>query len=147
MILLCRCSPLKNGVNYIGVKDPLLPVSFLPTVLVNYIGVTENSFKDRLYKHRNSFKHENKINSTELSKHIWVLKKQGITNPVIKWSIIDYAKPYINGSKRCNLCLTEKYHIINSPLKLLNKRSELVSKCRHENKYYFNNYKIPPDIS
>ena len=65
----------------------------------NYIGVTENSFKDRLYKHRNSFKYENKINSTELSKHIWDLKKKGITNPVIKWSIIDYAKPYVNGSK------------------------------------------------
>ena len=111
----------------------------------NYIGVTENSFKDRFYKHRNSFKYENKINSTELSKHVWELAKQGIDNPVIKWSIIDYAKPYINGSKKCNLCLTEKFHIINSPLKLLNKRSELVSKCRHENKYYFNNYKIPPD--
>ena len=110
---------------------------------VNYIGVTENSFKDRLYKHRNSFKYESKVNSTELSKHVWDLKKQGIDNPVIKWSVIDNAKSYVNGSKRCNLCVTEKFHIINSPLKLLNKRSELVSKCRHENKYFLINYKIP----
>ena len=113
----------------------------------DYIGVTENSFKDRLYKHRNSFKYESKANSTELSKHVWDLKKQGVTNPIIKWAIIDHATPYINGSKKCNLCLTEKFHIIMSSLNLLNKRSELVSKCRHENKYYLCNYKIPPDIS
>ena len=99
------------------------------------IGLTENSIKDRIYKHRNSFKYQNKTNSTELSKYIWDLKKQGITDPSINWSIIDHAKPFINGSKRCHLCLTEKYHIITYPLELLNKRSELVSKCRHENKF------------
>ena len=33
---------------------------------VNYNGVTENTFKDRFYKHRNSFKDESKVNSTEL---------------------------------------------------------------------------------
>jgi hypothetical protein len=114
----------------------------------NYIGVTENTFKDRNYKHRNSFKYENKINSTELSKHVWELKRKGIANPVINWSIIDHANSYVNGSKKCNLCLTEKYHIIMSPLNLLNKRSELVSKCRHENKHYLSNYKaVPPDLS
>ena len=113
----------------------------------NYLGVTENSIKDRIYKHRNSFKYESKANSTELSKYVWDLKKKGIANPIVKWSIIDHARPYINGSKKCNLCLTEKYHIITSPLNLLNKRSELVSKCRHENKYYLINYKeVPPDI-
>ena len=112
----------------------------------NYIGLTEHTIKDRIYKHRNSFKYESKVNSTELSKHVWDLKKNGITDPAIKWSIIDHAKPYINGSKRCHLCLTEKFHIITSPLNLLNKRSELVSKCRHENKYHLSNYKaFPPD--
>ena len=36
----------------------------------------------------------------------------------------------------CSLCLKEKYFIISYPHKdiLLNKRSELISKCRHENK-------------
>ena len=112
----------------------------------NYIGLTENSIKDRIYKHRNSFKYESKANSTELSKYIWDLKKKGINDPSTHWSIIDHARPYVNGSKRCHLCLTEKFHIITSPLKLLNKRSELVSKCRHENKFYLVNYKaIPPD--
>ena len=36
---------------------------------VNYSGITENTFKDRFYKHCNSFKYENKAISTELSNH------------------------------------------------------------------------------
>ena len=39
---------------------------------VNYNGFTENKFKDRFYKYRNSFKYESKANSTELSKHIYL---------------------------------------------------------------------------
>ena len=114
---------------------------------VNYIGLTENTFKDRLYKHRNSFKYESKANSTELSKHVWQLKNNGNTNPILNWSIVDHSSAYRNGSKMCNLCLTEKYHVINSPLNLINKRSELISKCRHENKFYLTNYKaVPPDF-
>ena len=113
---------------------------------VNYNGLTENTFKDRFYKHRNSFKYESKANSTELSKHFWEMKRKGIKKPIMHWSVIDHAKPYQNGSKRCNLCLTEKYHILTSPVNLINKRSELVSKCRHENKFHLVNYKaIPPD--
>ena len=43
------------------------------------------------------------------------------------------------------LCLIEKYHIIFSTNNLLNKRNELVTKCRYENKLYLPNYKdIPP---
>ena len=48
------------------------------------------------------------------------------------------------GNKTCNICLTEKYHIIMSPLTLLNKRSELISKCHHSNKYYRINFKAVP---
>ena len=113
---------------------------------VNYNVLTENTFKDRFYKHRNSFKYESKANSTELSKHFWEMKRKDIEKPIIHWSVIDHAKPYQNGSKRCNLCLTEKYHILTSPFNLINKSFELVSKCGHENKFYLVNYKaIPPD--
>ena len=35
------------------------------------------------------------------------------------------------GQKGCNLCLTEKYLILKSQVNLINKRSKLVSKCRH----------------
>ena len=41
-----------------------------------------------------------------------------------------------------SLCLTENFLVckIKDKEKLLNKRNELISKCRHENKYYLLNY-------
>ena len=92
---------------------------------------------------------ESKNNSSELPKHFWELRKKGIPTDNLKfmWSILDCATAHINGSDRCNLCSTEKFHIITSQTTLLNKKSELILKCRHENKYYLSNYKdIPPDI-
>ena len=63
--------------------------------------------------------------------------------PSLKWSIVKSIPGYSNISKRCLLCLHEKYEIINYPNQeeLLNKRSELISKCRHSNKYLLSNYK------
>ena len=113
---------------------------------VNYNCLTENTFKDRFYKYRNSFKYESKANSTELSKHFWEIKRKGIEKPIMLWAVIDHTKPYQNGSKRCNLCLTEKYHILTSLVNLINKMSEPLSNFRHENNFYLVNYKaIPPD--
>ena len=112
----------------------------------NYIGLTEHSFKDRLYKHRNSFRYRSKINATELSKHVWNLREKNIANAEINWSILEKAPPFRNGSKRCELCTTEKYHIIFQEFKLLNKRDELLNKCRHINKFLLCNFKeTPPD--
>ena len=74
------------------------------------------------------------------------MKGKGIEKLIMHWSVIDHAKPHQNRSKRCNLCLTEKYHILTSLIILINKRSELVSKCRHEDKFHLVNYKaIPSD--
>ena len=52
-----------------------------------------------------------------------------------------YAPAYSNQSKRCHLCLTENLYLIRAKkASLLNKRSELISKCRHENKFYLANF-------
>ena len=113
-----------------------------------YIGVTENDWKDRSYKHRNSFSDPQKRSCTQLSKHIWELKDKGVDmrNIHLHWDILDHANPCTAGTRRCNLCLTEKYHIITSTENLLNKRSELISKCRHGNKHQLANFKeVPPD--
>ena len=63
--------------------------------------------------------------------------------PNLKWYVIKIAAGYSNISKRCMLCLHEKYEILNYPdqYELLNKRSELVSKCRNINKFLLSNYK------
>ena len=111
----------------------------------HYIGLTGGKFKVRWAAHNYSFRHQKAEKSTELSKYVWELKNSGI-EPSLTWDIIDRATAYKNGSKCCNLCLTEKYHIITSKLPLLNKRCELISKCRHLNKFLSCNYKsIPPD--
>ena len=76
-----------------------------------------------------------------LTKRIWELKDKK-KNFNTGWSIITTAAPYNDSSKKCNLCLTEKLCILKADkATLLNKRSELISKCRHENKYYIMNYK------
>ena len=111
---------------------------------VNYNSLIENIFKDRFYKHSNSFKNESKANSTDLSKHFWERKRKGIKKLIMNWSVINHAKPYQNGSKRCNLCLTEKYHILTSPVNLISKRFRLVLKCPHENTFHLVTYKAIP---
>ena len=105
----------------------------------NYIGLTEGTFKQRFSQHKATFKHRKYTNSTELSKYIWKLRDNN-QDFNIKWTIINRARSYNNISKRCDLCLTEKLMIITAnPDRILNKRSELISKCRHENKFYLRN--------
>ena len=50
---------------------------------------------------------------------------------------------YTNISKQCNLCLNEKVLVLTceNQDELLNKPSELMCKCRHENKFLLSNYK------
>ena len=96
-----------------------------------YTGLTKNTFKKRFYKHRDSFKVKDPENSTTLSTHIWKLKESNKQFHV-KWSIIGKAQSFNPVTKRCNLCLKEKYNIIFQPEGAsLNQRSEFFSTCRH----------------
>ena len=107
----------------------------------HYIGLTERTFKDSFYKHSLSFHNHSYSNNTELSKYFWNQREKDVDFS-ISWKILSHASPYDNISNRCNLCLLEKYFIINYKGKgLLNKRNEMISKCRHENKFYIKNYK------
>ena len=62
----------------------------------------------------------------------------------VTWSIVDRACTYTAGAKSCDLCTAEKMHIalgrkgfkkLPDGCKPLNKRSELMSKCRHQAKF------------
>ena len=107
-----------------------------------YIGLTEKEFKQRFNGHNQSFRNRKYMNNTTLSTHVWSLKDRG-TVPNLNWSIIKHVKAYSNVSKTCRLCLQEKLEILSFENKseLLNKRSEIVAKCRHMNKYMLANYK------
>ena len=100
-----------------------------------YIGMTANTFKERLNNHTKSFKNAKYRHNTELSKHIWDLKDKQLEY-TINWSILKRAASYSSGSKKCNLCLQEKLCILNANKStLLNKRCELFSKCRHQRRF------------
>ena len=69
--------------------------------------------------------------------------KQGSgTNYTIKWSILKRANSYKGHPSHCNLCLSEKLYILTADRSTLrNKRSELITKSRPENKFYAANQK------
>ena len=106
-----------------------------------YIGLCEGTFKKRFSSHKSSFNLERYKNSTALSTEVWRIKQMD-GEPEIKWRVVRKAKAYTPESKKCLLCLAEKFEIANYPGdNLLNKRSEIVAKCRHRRKHLITFYK------
>ena len=106
----------------------------------HYVGLTANKFKDRWYQHRYDFNNETKRESTELSKHIWN-KKNKQENYKITWKILKKVTKLNNGNKMCRLCITEASIIMKGKKGQLNKRNEIMNKCRHQNKFLLKNWK------
>ena len=97
-----------------------------------YIRLIANQFKIRFSNHTASFRNEDKRNATELSKHIWSLKEKF----AVTWKIMARAIPYSNVTKKCSLCITEKFFIIcKLGASTVNKTNALASACRHTSKY------------
>ena len=126
-------------------KQPALftkPKSRQPQILKKktYVGLREGTRKQRICI-QIIINNRKYINSTTLSKHIWKLKDNNQA-PEITWSIKTSAPAYTNITNRCMLCLQEKMAIITFPDEdsLLIRRSDLISKCRHENKFILRNY-------
>ena len=67
---------------------------------------------------------------------IWSLKNENV-GYYLEWYVVRKEKEYTRESKRCNLCTREKLEILKTSLEpgSLNKRSELVNKCRHRAKF------------
>ena len=99
-----------------------------------YIGSTADPLKARVSNHRTTFRDENKKNYNEMAKEIHRIK--GFTrNYSIEWEIIDKGVSHKVGSKSCNLCILEKYHILykHKPTDLNNFRLE---PCLHKKKNF-----------
>ena len=111
------------------------------TTYKEYYGTSEGEFKSRYNNHTQSFRHISHIDDTELSKYLWTLKANG-TDYHLKWNIKSYPSRYKCGTRRCDLCLKEKMIIVLAdPKVLLNKRTALISKFRHRNKFILNRVK------
>ena len=106
-----------------------------------YFGLTDTAFKERYRNHIKDFRHQKYENSTELAKYIWQLKRDNISFSVTRTiSTKVYGSPNL---VLCKLCLTEKLCNINfiNDKNVINKKSELISKCKHLNKYLLRNVK------
>ena len=73
--------------------------------------------------------------------YIWELKDKH-TEYQIRWSIARKSSGYNPVSNSCNLYSLENLLLCNfsDKSRLINQRLDLVSKCRHENKYMLKNY-------
>ena len=100
-----------------------------------YIGMTEPTFKTRVGNHIRDFNNVVYRKSTDLSKYVWQLKDEG-KSANVEYEIVRKVVGKPKG-KYCRLCLCEKLEIIENLGRdgLLNSKSELISKCRHQNKY------------
>ena len=72
-----------------------------------YYGTSEGELKSRCNNHAQSLRHISHINYMELSKYLWTFEANG-TDYHLKWSIKLYASRYKCGTRRRDLCLTEK---------------------------------------
>ena len=98
-----------------------------------YYSITETKFKQQYANHIKSFRHEKHQSNTELSNELWSIKNSKCT-PNIVWEI--FQKHQNPNTKRCSLCLNEKLEIVRyKGYNLLNKRSKIINKCHHQNKF------------
>ena len=94
-----------------------------------YKGICDTTFKKRYANHK-----KNKNDTKSCTEYCKLANKK--LHPQISWSIKGNYKSYNPNSKRYSLCLHEKLEIVDDPEEiLLNKRSEVISQCRHQNKY------------
>ena len=141
-VALFKLNPLDNKC----LTDNIIYKAKIQSSLTNYspktyIGASETKFKQRYANHKKSFNHERYKNETELSVEFWKLKNLN-ANPTVKFEIYKKTSKINITSKICQLCTNEKLSIIeNKNPHLLNSRNELVSKCRHTNKFKLSNFK------
>ena len=96
-----------------------------------YTGVTSRPFKQRLYEHHADMRKEESRTKSRLCSHIWDLKDKGAAFD-ISWKLKERSAAFNPTSKKCYICLKEKFHILYKPEGAsLNKRSEIFNTCRH----------------
>ena len=106
----------------------------------SYYGVCEIAFKLKYTNHKKMFNNIKYQTDTELSNEYWNIISANKTSNV-SWEILGTHKSYNQSSKRCLLCLNEKLAIaLHKDDNMLNKRSEIISKCKHRNKYMLASY-------
>ena len=106
-----------------------------------YIGLSGTPIKECYNNHKRDFGNKRFEKSTEISKYICSLQESCIEFTT-HWKILNHVKGM---TKRdyCSLCFTEKLWLRHyfDDIHLLNKKSKLISKCRHETKLLISSIK------
>ena len=87
----------------------------------------------------------NKIKQRQNCQNVWSLKNENKI-PTIKWKILKVIHSKTT-SEFCKLSLMEKLYILNAlgDERCLNKKSEFINKCRHQNKLLLKSVKDSMD--
>ena len=109
------------------------------TATETYVGLATN-FKERYRNHKTSFRHSKRRNETELSKYVYKTKRNRFR---LNGKFLRNVNPTATLTKKCRLCLNEKFIIIcKKELCSLNRRNELASLCPHRNRYVLGNFRV-----
>ena len=93
------------------------------------------TFKRQYANHKRPFNISRYKNDMKLSVEYWNLKA-GNCNPKVTWAVKNQFSANKRQSKKCSLCSNEKFEILeDKENNILNKKSEVISKCCHQNKY------------
>ena len=112
-----------------------------------YTGMTGNAFKDRWYGHSADMRKPANRIKTKLGAHVWDLNDDQ-TDFEVKWDFIDRATTFNPITRKCRLCLKEKFHIMyNTDASTLNKSQEIFNTCRHRTQKLLINVKTWSIIS
>ena len=105
-----------------------------------YYDISGTKLRPRFSNYKKSFNYEKHKKDTQLLNEVWKIKASK-EEPVSVWKILEQYQPYNVNTKRCLLCLNEKLQIaIYRGNNMLNKRTEIISKCRYRNKYALASY-------
>ena len=136
-----KCNCLRNSICPLNGKCLSTNTLYAGTItsdLTNYgakeyAGISEPPWKTRLGNHKLSF-NKRIYAKTKIAKEVWSIKDQG-GRFYISWRVIRHATGYHPVAGNCKLCLNEKLYIAENHENLINQRDELVTKCRHQNKF------------
>ena len=105
-----------------------------------YVGQTSKTFKDRYGKHKSSFKLQGYSTKTVMASYIWDLKEQKKEYEA-GFSLMCESRHYRRGDRHCQLCNAEKTFIALQDENGLNKRSEILERCKHKDPHFLENWK------
>ena len=98
-------------------------------------------FKTQYYNHTHCFRNQSICKAAKLSKFVWKCK-DARSIPFIHWRLVCSTSLYKYRNDYCNLCLVEKFAILRvDPETTLSKRTNVLVKCWHRNKFKLKNLK------